>query len=79
MLRRMRHIKRRDFLKMLGAATAGVALKDLDVLWAVPDEFVEEALRGPGIETFKKEVEGSNKVFISQAFDTYFSRQRRMR
>jgi anaerobic selenocysteine-containing dehydrogenase len=56
MLGRIRHIRRRDFLKILGAATAGVVLKDLDVLWAVPDELVEEAMRGPGIETFKNTV-----------------------
>lgn len=41
---------------MLGAATAGVALKEFDVLWALPDDLVEEALRGPGIETFKNTV-----------------------
>ncbi|MFQ5512581.1 MAG: twin-arginine translocation signal domain-containing protein, partial [Candidatus Krumholzibacteriia bacterium] len=52
----MREIKRRDFLKLLGAAGAGVALKNLDVLWAAPDSLIEEALRGPGIETFKNTV-----------------------
>lgn len=52
----MREIRRRDFLKILGATAAGAALQDLDILWAVPDRMVEEALRGPGIETFKNTV-----------------------
>jgi anaerobic selenocysteine-containing dehydrogenase len=52
----MTEFNRRDFLKIVGAASAGAALANVDAIWAVPDELVEEALRGPGIETFKKTV-----------------------
>ncbi len=41
---------------MLGVSTVGLALADLDVVWAVPDDVIERALRGPGIETFKNTV-----------------------
>ena len=50
----MQTIKRRDFLKLVGVSAAGLALQD--VLWAVPDKMLEEALRGPGIETFKNTI-----------------------
>jgi anaerobic selenocysteine-containing dehydrogenase len=52
----MREISRREFLQMLGAVTATMALTDLEPVWGVPDEIVEEALRGPGIETFKRSI-----------------------
>jgi anaerobic selenocysteine-containing dehydrogenase len=52
----MTEFNRREFLKIVGAATAGAALANVDSVWAVPDELVEQALRGPGIETFKKTV-----------------------
>ncbi len=52
----MKEFNRREFLTMLGAASAGAALSNVDAIWAVPEELVDAALRGPGIETFKKSV-----------------------
>ena len=52
----MSELSRRDFLKLLGVTTAGTALVGANTMWEVPDELVAEALRGPGIESFKKSV-----------------------
>jgi anaerobic selenocysteine-containing dehydrogenase len=52
----MKEIRRRDFLKLIGGAAAGIAINDLEDLWAVPDEFIDDALKGPGIETFRNSV-----------------------
>ncbi|MCK5620580.1 MAG: molybdopterin-dependent oxidoreductase, partial [Candidatus Krumholzibacteria bacterium] len=52
----MKEFNRREFLTMLGAASAGAALSNVDAIWGVPEELVDAALRGPGIETFKKSV-----------------------
>jgi anaerobic selenocysteine-containing dehydrogenase len=52
----MSELSRRDFLELLGVTTAGAALVGVETLWGVPDRLVEEALRGPGIESFKKSI-----------------------
>lgn len=41
---------------MMGMATAGAIAADSSSIWAVPDECVKEALRGPGIVTFRNVV-----------------------
>ncbi|HLG18460.1 MAG TPA: molybdopterin-dependent oxidoreductase [Bdellovibrionota bacterium] len=57
----MANIDRRKFLKILGASATGTALGGTATgamawLWKVPDHLIEEALRGPGFETFKNSV-----------------------
>jgi anaerobic selenocysteine-containing dehydrogenase len=53
-------IKRRDFLKLVGGVTGAVAIGGLglDHIIAVPDEMVEKAKNGPGIETWKNTICG---------------------
>jgi len=36
--------------------TAGVSLVGVEAMWGVPDRLVEEALRGPGLVSFKKSI-----------------------
>ncbi len=53
----MKEFTRRDFLRLLGVSAAGAVVADRATqLWAVPDELVEAAMRGPGIETFRNTV-----------------------
>jgi anaerobic selenocysteine-containing dehydrogenase len=52
----MSELSRRDFLKLLGVTTAGVSLVGVEAMWGVPDRLVEEALRGPGLVSFKKSI-----------------------
>jgi anaerobic selenocysteine-containing dehydrogenase len=49
-------IGRREFLKMLGLAVSGTVLAGTDTVWAAPQNLIDEALRGPGIETFKNTI-----------------------
>jgi anaerobic selenocysteine-containing dehydrogenase len=44
-------IPRREFLKMLGVAAGTASLGGCGRLWGVPDHWVQEALRGPGLES----------------------------
>lgn len=44
-------LPRRDFLRLLGVATGTAGLGGCGSLWTVPDEMVERALRGPGLES----------------------------
>lgn len=43
-------------MKLLGMTTAGVSLVGVEAMWGVPDRLVEEALRGPGLVSFKKSI-----------------------
>ncbi|MFQ5824791.1 MAG: molybdopterin-dependent oxidoreductase [bacterium] len=51
-------ISRREFLKYLGVASAGVTLSSLgcDTIWSVPDKIYEEVGGAPRIETWKTSV-----------------------
>ncbi len=53
-------IKRRDFLKLLGGASGGVALAayGCDQYIEVPDKLIQSAKNGPGIETWKNTICG---------------------
>ena len=44
-------VPRREFLKMLGVATGSLGLGGCDREWLVPDNLVELAQRGPGLES----------------------------
>lgn len=44
-------LPRRDFLKLLGVAAGSAGLGGCAARWAVPDDRVEMALRGPGLES----------------------------
>ena len=44
-------IERRDFLKLIGGAAAAGAVSGCGRLWRVPDDLVELARRGPGVES----------------------------
>lgn len=52
----MSELSRRELLQLLGVSVSGIALGGCDSHWVIPDQRVEEALRGPGIETFKNSV-----------------------
>jgi len=53
-------IERREFLKLIGGLSGGVALwsTGLDELFEVPDALVDRLRKGPGIETWKTTVCG---------------------
>ncbi|HSM15151.1 MAG TPA: molybdopterin-dependent oxidoreductase, partial [Thermoanaerobaculia bacterium] len=51
-------LDRRELLKLLGLAGSGTAVGGCDALWKIPDELVERALRGPGLESFAHTVCG---------------------
>ncbi len=53
-------IKRRDFVKLLGGVTGSLALTGfgLDQLIEIPDDLLEKARSGPGIETWKNTICG---------------------
>ena len=44
-------IPRREFLKILGVAAGSAGLGGCGRMWGVPDRLVQEALRGPGLES----------------------------
>ena len=44
-------IPRREFLKMLGVAAGSASLGGCGRLWDMPDRLIEEALRGPGLDS----------------------------
>jgi anaerobic selenocysteine-containing dehydrogenase len=44
-------VPRREFLKMLGVATGSLGIGGCDREWLVPEDVVELAQRGPGLET----------------------------
>jgi len=44
-------LPRRDFLRLLGVATGAASIGGCANLWSVPDDLVERALRGPGLES----------------------------
>ncbi|MEJ2086120.1 MAG: molybdopterin-dependent oxidoreductase, partial [Acidobacteriota bacterium] len=44
-------LPRREFLKMLGVAAGAAGMGGCGRLWGVPDRMVQEALRGPGVES----------------------------
>ena len=44
-------VPRREFLKMLGVATGSLGLGGCDREWLVPDNLIELAQRGPGLES----------------------------
>lgn len=48
-------INRREFLKVLGIMTGGLATASCgyDPRWSVPDDLIKAAQRGPGIETWR--------------------------
>jgi len=48
-------INRREFLKVLGIMTGGLATVSCgyDPRWSVPDDLIKAAQRGPGIETWR--------------------------
>ncbi|MGD2113736.1 MAG: molybdopterin-dependent oxidoreductase [Acidobacteriota bacterium] len=51
-------IERREFLKLLGLTVGAVGLEGCGADWLVPDDLVELALRGPGLETHERTVCG---------------------
>ncbi|MGD8329473.1 MAG: molybdopterin-dependent oxidoreductase, partial [Acidobacteriota bacterium] len=44
-------LPRRDFLRLLGVATGAASIGGCSPLWSVPDDLIERALRGPGLES----------------------------
>lgn len=52
----MPEIGRRKFLGLLGLSATGAALGGCDAPWWIPQPTLEDALRGPGIESFKNSV-----------------------
>jgi anaerobic selenocysteine-containing dehydrogenase len=44
-------LPRREFLRLLGITTGAAGIGGCGSLWSVPDEMVERALRGPGLES----------------------------
>jgi anaerobic selenocysteine-containing dehydrogenase len=51
-------LPRRDFLRLLGVATAGAGLAGCGRQWSVPDQLVAMAMRGPGLESHVQTVCG---------------------
>ena len=53
-------IRRRDFLKLLGGAAGTMAISGygLDQIISVPEELIEKAQNGPGVETWKNTICG---------------------
>lgn len=51
-------LDRREFLKLLGVSACAAGTAGCGQEWSVPDDLVELALRGPGIETYKNTVCG---------------------
>jgi len=51
-------IERREFLKLMGLAAGALGIEGCGTDWLVPDDIVELALRGPGIETVERTVCG---------------------
>lgn len=51
-------LDRRELLTLLGLATAGATVGGCGARWRVPEELVERALRGPGLESFERTICG---------------------
>jgi anaerobic selenocysteine-containing dehydrogenase len=51
-------IPRREFMKLLGVTAGAVGAGGCGRSWEVPDELVERALRGPGLESFAQTICG---------------------
>lgn len=51
-------IPRREFMRLLGVAAGAAGAGGCGRRWAVPDDLVEQALRGPGLESFAQTVCG---------------------
>ncbi len=52
----MSEISRRELLQLLGVSASTIALGGCNSSWVIPEQRIEEALRGPGTETFKNTV-----------------------
>jgi len=51
-------LPRREFLKLLGITTGTAGLAGCGTMWSVPDDMVDRALRGPGLESAAQTVCG---------------------